>query len=92
MDVMPTNSNAFEAFSKLLAFGLSPNVYANGGSTLLQKAIEHNRIDAVAELIRYGVDPYQKSVFGSESTDALEEARNASNAAGRMVLDRFAQT
>jgi hypothetical protein len=81
-----TRSNAFETFSALLAWGLSPKVYAIGGCTLLQKAIALDRTREVAVLLRYGADPLQRSIFGDESTSAIDVAKESRNAAADIVL------
>lgn len=82
-------SNAFDTFASLLDFGLSPNVLADGGCTLLQKAIELNKVREVEELLRHGVDPQQMNFFGLESTSNIEDAISADNAAGNLVLEKF---
>lgn len=85
-----SKTNAFETFSSLLAYGLSPNVIVCGkGCTLLQEAMELNKVREVNELLKYGVDPYQMSIFGKESTSNLEEAARVGNAAGELVLNKF---
>lgn len=88
----PTTENAPNTFSSLLAFGLSPNVIVEGGATLLQKAIELNRTVEVTALLNNGVDPYQMSVFGRESTNNIAEAVNAGNAAGDLVVAKYQVT
>ena len=83
-----TKENAFEIFSSLLKMGLTPNVLIGGsGCTLLQLAMDLNKVREVKELLRYGVDLHQMSVYGSESTSNLEEAKLISNAAAQLVLE-----
>lgn len=83
------HSNAFSTFSSLLSVGLSANAIADGGATLLQRAMELNLVCEVQELLRHGVEADQMSVFGRESTSNLEEARVAANKAGDIVLEHF---
>lgn len=92
MRLSNTKANAFETFRKLLTHGLSPNVIADGGATLLQKAMEHNKTREVRELLLHGIDPHQMSVFGIESTSNLEEAKQIGNEACELVLSKFATT
>jgi hypothetical protein len=88
MDESSTKTNAFEIFSSLLKMGLTPNVVVAGrGCTLLQMAMELNKVREVKELLRYGVDLQQMSVFGRESTTNLEEAKLIGNAAALLVLE-----
>lgn len=82
-------SNAFDTFSSLLNFGLSPNVLVDGGYTLLQKAIELNKVREVNELLLHGIDPHQMNFFGLESTSNIEDAISADNTAGNLVLEKF---
>jgi hypothetical protein len=84
-----TKGNAFETFALLLADGVSPNLIVDGGSTLLQKAMELNRAREVRELLRYGADPNQTSVFGRESSTNLEEAARLDNEAAKIALTAF---
>ena len=86
-----TKENAFEIFSSLLKMGLTPNVLIGGsGCTLLQLAMDLNKVREVKELLRYGVDLHQMSVYGSESTSNLEEAKLIGNAAAQLVLESMA--
>jgi hypothetical protein len=89
MNMSSTKANALETFAALLDFGLSPNVLADGGATLLQRAIELNKTREVAALLAHGVDPLQMSVFGAESTTNIEEATLADNGAAKLVLQKF---
>lgn len=83
-----TKENAFEIFSSLLKMELTPNVLIGGrGCTLLQLAMDLKKVREVNELLRYGVDLHQMSVYGSESTSNLEEAKLISNAAAQLVLE-----
>jgi ankyrin repeat protein len=84
-----TKSNAFGTFALLLAEGVSPNLIVDGGSTLLQQAMELNRVREVRELLRHGVDPSQMSVFGRESTSNIDEAARLTNEAAKLVLEYF---
>lgn len=85
-----TKAHAFETFSSLLAHGLSPNIIVAGkGCTLLQEAMELNKVREANELISHGVDPQQMSVYGGESTSNLEEAMRLGNAAAKVVLMHF---
>jgi ankyrin repeat protein len=86
-----TKSNAFDTFSLLLKEGVSPNLVVESGSTLLQLAMQLNRVREVRELLRHGVDPNQMSIFGQESTSNLEEAAKLANDAAKLVLDHFAR-
>lgn len=87
--VSATNSNAFATFALLLAQGVSPNLILDGGSTLLQRAMAHNRIREVRELLRHGVDPDQRSIFGLEAASNIEEAALLTNEASRLVREHF---
>jgi ankyrin repeat protein len=84
-----TKANAVKTFEALLEFGLTPNVIADGGWTLLQKAMELNKVHEVEKLLHHGVDPHQKSIFGVESATNLEEAARIGNAASRVALKKF---
>jgi hypothetical protein len=84
-----SNSNALPTFKALLSAGLSPNIIVDGGDTLLQHAINLNRVPEVEELLCYGVDPHQMNIFGMESTSNLDGARLAGNAAGAIALAKF---
>jgi hypothetical protein len=84
-----TKSNAFGTLVLLLAEGVSPNRIVDGGCTLLQKAMELNKVREVRELLRYGVDPNQMSVFGRESASNLDDAARLGNEAARIVLAHF---
>ena len=64
---------------------------ADGGATLLQKAIELNKTKEVAALLVRGVEPLQMSVFGAESTTNIQEAMLAGNDAAKLVLEKFAK-
>jgi len=86
-----TKSNAFDTFALLLAQGVSPNLIVEGGSTLLQRAMAHNQVREVRELLRHGVDPNQVSIFGLESASNLEEVALLTNEASRVVLEHFRQ-
>ena len=91
MNMSGTKANAVETFTALLDFGLSPNVIADGGATLLQKALELNKTKEVAALLVRGVEPLQMSVFGAESTTNIQEAMLAGNDAAKLVLEKFAK-
>lgn len=84
-----TRSNAFGTFKLLLASGVSPNLIIEGGSTLLQRAMELNRVHEVQELLHNEVDPNQMSVFDLESTSNLEEAARLTNESAKLVLKHF---
>jgi len=86
------HSNAFATFTSLLGVGLSANGIAEGGCTLLQRAISLNLVSEARELLRYGVSANQMSVFGLESTSNIEEAAAATNQAGAIVLQHFASS
>ena len=79
-------SNAPGTFSALLALGLDPNVIADGGRTLFQKAMEWNRIEQVRELLRFGADANCTSIMGRESESNLEEALATDNASARFAV------
>jgi hypothetical protein len=68
---------------------VSPNLLLDGGSTLLQRAMAHNQVREVRELLRHGVDPNQGSIFGLEGASNLEEAALLMNDASRLVLEHF---
>ena len=83
-----TKENSPTTFAALLESGASPNVMV-GGATLLQHAMLLNRVREVKELLRHGVDPNQRSLFGIESTTNVEEAKAINNEAARLVLAAF---
>lgn len=84
-----TKANAFDTFVLLLDRGVSPNQMLSGGSTLLQRAMELNKIREVGELIRHGVDPNQTSAFGRESASNFEEAKRLQNEAAKVAVEYF---
>ena len=90
MNASASKSNAFATFSALLAYGLTPNCWVIGkGSTLLQEAMELNKVREVEVMMRYGPDPHQMSVFGPESTSNVDEAMRIKNAAATVALCAF---
>jgi hypothetical protein len=80
-----THSHALPTFAALLDLGLSPNTIIDSGATLLQKAMELDKIREVKLLLQYGVNPQQSSVFGSESTTNLEEAASLQTNAAKLA-------
>jgi hypothetical protein len=86
-----THSNAFPTFAALLSAGVSPNKIVCGGNTLLQHAMQLDRVREAEELLRFGVDPDQMNAFGAESTSNIAEARSCGTAADRLVAAKFSQ-
>ena len=86
MEESYAKSNAFNTFSKALKWGLDPNVYWDG-STLLQKAIEMNRVREISELLLHGADPFKLSLFGRESTSSIDDALESGNDASSVLLN-----
>lgn len=89
MEQPVSKANALETFCSLLALGLSPNVLAGSGATLLQKAMAENRVRHVIEMLRFGLDPFQKSAFGSESASNIEEAKLLDTLAANLVWQKY---
>jgi ankyrin repeat protein len=71
LEASTTKSNSLETFAALLSFGISPNSFVDSGETVFQKALARNLVEEVKLLLTYGVDPYQMSLFGDESTSRL---------------------
>ena len=89
MDQPESKTNSLETFCSLMALGLNPNVLAASGETLLQKAMAQNNVAHVREMIRFGIDPVQKSVFGNESSTNIEEAKLLDTVAAKLVCQKF---